>query len=82
MSNISGAGLFKELDEIKIGLSVYDQELKLIFANRMARNYFPTLYEFLDSGLSLLESIKRQTEAIYPHLTQSNAMNGLSMFMK
>ena len=68
MSNISGAGLFKELDEIKIGLSVYDQELKLIFANRMARNYFPTLYEFLDSGLSLLESIKRQTVAIYPHL--------------
>lgn len=68
MSNMSEAGLIRELDEIKIGLSVYDQDLKLIFANQMARNYFPTLYEFLDSGLSLLESIKRQTVAIHPHL--------------
>lgn len=66
MGELSTQDIFNDMNHMKTGLAIYDQDLNLIFANQTIRSYLPTLYECLDSGLSMKDSILTQAKVIYP----------------
>jgi len=67
--NVSVKEIFADMDQIKTGIAIYDKDFKLYFANKTIRDFLPDLYAALDSGLTLIEAIKAQTQSIYPHMT-------------
>ncbi len=65
---LSAQDIYKEMDHIKTGLALYDNELNLVFANKTIRGYLPTLYASLDAGQTMEASILAQVKVIYPAL--------------
>jgi len=62
----SADSLFAALDQLNNGFAIYDKDLKLIFANEVARNYLPILYANFDTGLSFKESVALQVKHFFP----------------
>lgn len=60
--------LLEGIAKLRKGFAIYDKDLSLIFANDAIRRTLPTLYEKLDAGATMLESITAQTQDIFPEL--------------
>jgi len=65
---LSAQDILNDINHIKTGFAIYDQDLNLVFANHTIRSYLPTLYECLDLGQSMEDSILAQVKVIYPEL--------------
>ena len=60
--------LLAAMDRMKNGFAVYDTNFGLLYANPVARSYFPVLFEAMEDGLSRHEASRRQVESQFPDL--------------
>lgn len=63
---LSLESLLANLDQVRTGIAIYDNNLTLVFANKRVRSYLPYLYTALDTGKTLLEGIEYQLVMLFP----------------
>jgi len=74
-AGLSAEEIFADMNELKNGLSVFDEDLNLIFANKTVRGYFPVLIENLELGLSMKDGIETQIRASNPDMKKDDVEN-------
>lgn len=66
---LSKSEFFEMLNVVDQGLAIYrGEELRLVFANRAARQQFPSLYKKLEMGLPYLEGAREELRSQHPDL--------------
>ncbi|WP_026942205.1 sensor histidine kinase [Hellea balneolensis] len=66
--------LLAAVNELQAGFAIYNEDLSLNFANETIRNFLPQLYENLDAGLTLQESMLAQVQKVFPDLAPKDRL--------
>ena len=70
MTNITIEQFFEATDQLENGFAVYDSDLALVYANKMAFEHSPTLFGYLKEGYTFGEAVRAQLEQVAPDLPE------------
>ena len=73
--------VWRSLDKLQAGFTVFSPDSSLLFANVSARALWPILYSSMDDGVSLFDAVGRQIRSLFPKLNEATFQVRQSLVM-